>query len=107
MRDRTTSTAAVKGLLINLLALTGHLAGAGLVMSTPSDNQGAVGKAFVALGTSVLVYPMAVVGLILCVAGRTPRGFPREAKLGVVAGLLALVPFAFGAISLWRWHIHA
>jgi len=85
----------VVGCVLCFLALGGQIAGAVAAWRTPLDNQGAVGKGYVAIAACLLTYPTAVVGFNLCALARNRSDAKLVTVLGQVVGFLALVPAAF------------
>lgn len=88
-------TVSAVGCVLGCLALMGQILGAVAAAATPHDNQGSVGKAYVAIASSCLAYPLAAAGLGLCLLGRKRSEEKLLTTLGLVAGGLALLPMAF------------
>jgi hypothetical protein len=88
---------------IGLIALTIQLVGLGAAILTDFDNQGAVGKALVALLTQLIAIPTALLGLLVSLIDRWRyQYFSKSLALGLIASLAGLIPLALIYVKLVR-----
>lgn len=76
-------------------ALGIQIAGLAAAVLTPYDNQGAVGKALMALLTQFVAVPAALTGLVHSIVGRwRSHGFSKRLAFGLGASIAGMIPLA-------------